>query len=480
MKERGLEHTAWTLEIRDWPRWYALWNRRCELRGDQLQPPGCRLRLRGEGDVVRRRGAPYPEVAAATTSGERNPQRGGEGSERLRHDGGMAMNVRAGEVCVATRELAADLKFLTERLGFQMELIYPADDPAVVVVSGYGVRLRLERAAAKNGAAENGAQESGAAAALRIRLVCEEPEEVGGGERELVAPGGMRIELVGVAEVEVPATKHELIVRRLAEDAPWVIGRAGMHYRDLIPGRLGGAVIASHIKIPEAGPVPDLVHYHAIKFQLIFCCHGWAKLVYEDQGPPFLLREGDCVIQPPEIRHRVLQASENLQVIEVGLPAEHMTRADHELELPTRTLAPERIFGGQRFCRSVAPAAGDDAAWGAWRLPGYEARETGIEEATGGVASVRVGRVARAARASTRDPAAAGAWTSHTADVLFTFVLKGGVTLRVAGQDDVQLVACDAFVIPPGVKTALSAPTDELELLEVALPGAFETQLHDG
>jgi hypothetical protein len=44
----------------------------------------------------------------------------------------------------------------------------------------------------------------------------------------------------------------------------------------------------------------------------------------------------------------------------------------------------------------------------------------------------------------------------------------------------VALAACDAFVIPPGVKTALSAPTDELELLEVALPGAFETQLHDG
>jgi quercetin dioxygenase-like cupin family protein len=132
------------------------------------------------------------------------------------------------------------------------------------------------------------------------------------------------------------------------------------------------------------------------------------------------------------------------------------------------------IFGGQRFCRSAAPAAGDDAAWKAARLPGYEARETGISEATGGVAAVQVLRARKDGRAE------AGVWASHTADVLFHFVLKGGVTLRVEGRDDVQLAACDAFVIPPGVKAALATPTDELELLEVALPGAFETQLHAG
>ena len=40
-------------------------------------------------------------------------------------------------------------------------------------------------------------------------------------------------------------------------DAPPAAGRAGMVYRDLIPDRLGGAFIASHITIPEGGPVPD-------------------------------------------------------------------------------------------------------------------------------------------------------------------------------------------------------------------------------
>ena len=87
-----------------------------------------------------------------------------------------------------------------------------------------------------------------------------------------------------------------------------------------------------------------MVHYHTVGFQLIFCYHGWVRLVYEDQGPPFILKAGDCVIQPPQIRHRVLESSENLQVVEIGVPAEHITTVDHEMELPTRASQPRQRF----------------------------------------------------------------------------------------------------------------------------------------
>ena len=40
------------------------------------------------------------------------------------------------------------------------------------------------------------------------------------------------------------------MTRRLTDKAPWVIGRAGMNYRDLIPDRLGGAIIAISILAP--------------------------------------------------------------------------------------------------------------------------------------------------------------------------------------------------------------------------------------
>jgi hypothetical protein len=48
-----------------------------------------------------------------------------------------------------------------------------------------------------------------------------------------------------------------------------------MQYRDLLPSRLGGRYIASHIRIPDGGPVPDYVHYHRVRFQMIFCKAGW-------------------------------------------------------------------------------------------------------------------------------------------------------------------------------------------------------------
>ena len=353
-------------------------------------------------------------------------------------------DVHAAEVCLPSSDLAADVAFFEKRLGFRLDTIFPADDPVVATMSGHGLCLRLDRASA--------------APAPTLRLLCDDPNAIAGGVRELVAPNGARIHIVEARpRFERPPTAHAFMVRRLKDRAPWVIGRAGMQYRDLIPGRLGGSIIASHIRVPDAGPVPDMVHYHTIGFQLIFCYSGWVRLVYEDQGPPFVLGAGDCVIQPPEIRHRVLESSGNLQVIEIGVPAAHLTTIDHEMALPTPTIRSDRLFGGQRFCRSEAASA----VWQAWRVPGFVARDTGITEATGGVASVGVvrpqGRIERVE-------------TTHASDILFTFVLAGRVTLEGEGQGRHALEEGDAYVVPPGLPSALSEASPDLELLEVSLP----------
>jgi quercetin dioxygenase-like cupin family protein/catechol 2,3-dioxygenase-like lactoylglutathione lyase family enzyme len=361
-------------------------------------------------------------------------------------------NVQAGEVSLPSTDLAADLTFYTEVLGLRLDMIFPADDPSIAVLSGHGLRIRLERGAN--------------VAPGVLRLLCLDPAAFAGGKRELTAPNGVRIQIVDATpQLKTPRTQHAFVVRRLKDNAPWVIGRAGMRYRDLIPGRLGGSIIASHIRVPDAGPVPDMVHYHTVGFQLIFCYHGWVRLVYEDQGPPFILHAGDCVIQPPQIRHRVLEASENLQVVEIGVPAEHITTVDHEMELPTPRLDPDRDFGGQVFCRSEV----ENAMWTPWRLPGFEARETGIGRATRGVASVQVARPVGRTH---------GEVTSHTSDILFTFVLSGSMTLRGEGQGAHALSEGDAYVIPPGMKTALTGCSEDVQLLEVSLPADFETHAH--
>lgn len=352
--------------------------------------------------------------------------------------------VTSAEIRLPTSDLKVDMPFFIDRLGFRLDKIFPADDPAVAVLSGHGLCLRLERDRSEP--------------AGTLRLLCHDPDAFADGQRALQAPNGTRIEIDHAKPALVtPATEHSFAVRRLADSDSWVIGRAGMRYRDLIPGRLGGSIIASHIRIPDGGPVPDMVHYHTIGFQLIFCYRGWVDLVYEDQGEPFRLFANDCVIQPPEIRHKVLFASDNVEVIEIGVPAEHMTTIDHDMTLPNARIDPEREWHGTRFVHHKAA----EATWKPWRIPGFESRDTGIGDATKGIAGVHVARPSGTPTAVT---------TRHDTDILFTFVKEGSMSLQASGEPIAKLSAGDAFVIPPFLSTVYANPSHDLELLEVSLP----------
>ena len=201
---------------------------------------------------------------------------------------------------------------------------------------------------------------------------------------------GYRLDMICPADAprEALLSKGDETIRlvsnaqRTTNNGQWITGRAGMEYRDLIPGRLGGKVIASHIRLTQGGEVPDYVHYHKIDFQMIYCKKGRIKVVYEDQGPSFWLETGDCVLQPPEIRHRVLECTAGAEVIEVSMPAEHETWVEHEIALPTIVVNPDRDFGGQRFVCHTAENVVDDI------------RDTGIANATGDLVEVLVLREA--------------------------------------------------------------------------------------
>jgi uncharacterized protein YjlB len=241
-----------------------------------------------------------------------------------------------------------------------------------------------------------------------------------------------------------------------AEEGAFVPGRAGMLYRDLIPTRLGGRFIASHIAIPGEGDVGDWVHYHRIAVQFLVCRSGWARLVYEDQGEPFLFQAGDLVLQPPQIRHRVLESSAGFEVVEIASPAEHETLPDPDMALPTGRLDPDRAFSGQHFlhCRAA------DARWTPI-AEGWERRETGLAASSAGLADAAVLRSPGAHRLDM----AAG-----PCELCLGFVLAGFATLSARGEH--ALAAPDAFVIPPGEAWSLSDSSPDLQLLLVTSPAA--------
>ena len=346
--------------------------------------------------------------------------------------------ITSAQIVLPCKNFNRSLEFFVETLGFRVETIFPADAPSTAVISGYGTTLRLQNSSENQ--------------PLTIQLIGDFSDKT---LRELCSPDGVRVILIDdKSKIEIPEIRHEFVISKLDGENVWGEGRAGMLYRDLIPSRLGGRFVASHISIPEGGEVPDYVHFHKVRFQMIYCISGWAELVYEDQGEPFRMNAGDCVLQPPEIRHRVLETSANFEVLEIGCPAIHETFADHNLNLPNKIIAPERIFGEQIFLHHAA----DKAVWETSEIEKFQSRDTGILKATGGLADVRAFRAIADSRFSVK----------HSDEFLFFFVLKGN--LRLTGEGENYFVEKGGSFVLPAEREYFIDAVKGLEMIRVCLP----------
>ncbi|MCA9645435.1 MAG: hypothetical protein KC492_32305 [Myxococcales bacterium] len=350
----------------------------------------------------------------------------------------MVRRYRSAAAVLACEELTPNVEFF-EELGFRLDMISPADDPTVAELSGFGARIRLERG-------------EGAPGVLRLEASEDHADEA------LVAPNGTRVLISAETTLKVPPLQSSFVLSRLAT-ARWVEGRAGMRYRDLVPDRQGGRYIASHIQIEEAGPVPDYVHHHQIRFQAIYVQAGWVEVVYESHGDPIVMQPGDCVLQPPHIRHRVLSCSAGLEVVEIACPAAHPTFRDHDLSLPTASY--EREFAGQHFIHHVAAAA----PWEASSVG--EARDTGLAHASAGLVDVRALRRIPTDQAQT-----------HDGELCLFFVSKGNAQLAVEGQPGIALSVGDSVTIPARVPYSFSDSSGDFELLRVASPAPLTVLPH--
>jgi len=129
---------------------------------------------------------------------------------------------------------------------------------------------------------------------------------------------------------------------------------------------------------------------------------------------------------------------------------------------PNRTGDPAREWDGQRFVRHVARGASSLA----WRLPGWTYRESGVADATGGLAGVRV---ARPDHGAATDGDGDG-WVAHDTEFAQLVVLRGSVTFEADDGRTELLVDGSAVAIPGGRRYRLTEPSVDCELLDVTLP----------
>jgi mannose-6-phosphate isomerase-like protein (cupin superfamily) len=98
-------------------------------------------------------------------------------------------------------------------------------------------------------------------------------------------------------------------------------------YRDLGFAEASRGLAQAHV-IRLIGPCNPAevskLHFHDVDFQMVYVLKGWVKTYMEGQGET-LMREGSAWTQPPRIRHLIMDYSDDVELLEVILPAEFKT-----------------------------------------------------------------------------------------------------------------------------------------------------------
>ena len=103
--------------------------------------------------------------------------------------------------------------------------------------------------------------------------------------------------------------------------------RTYAHYRDLGIAAASHGLAQAHV-IRLIGPCNPAevskLHFHDVDFQMVYVLKGWVKTYMEGQGET-LMKQGSCWTQPPRIKHLIMDYSDDVELLEVILPAEFKT-----------------------------------------------------------------------------------------------------------------------------------------------------------
>lgn len=121
--------------------------------------------------------------------------------------------------------------------------------------------------------------------------------------------------------------KSRFLVNKSKEN-PFISGglRSYREYRDfgiadITEGKVHVHLIKTTAPCPEGG---SGLHYHDLEFQMVYCLEGRSTVWFEGHGEQHF-EEGDCWVQPPCIKHNVLNYSDDYLLMEMTIPAEYET-----------------------------------------------------------------------------------------------------------------------------------------------------------
>jgi mannose-6-phosphate isomerase-like protein (cupin superfamily) len=102
--------------------------------------------------------------------------------------------------------------------------------------------------------------------------------------------------------------------------------RANVEYRDLgLAEATGGAVGAKHIRAIRSFDKETGWHWHDMTCHVVYVLKGWIKFRYDGMGEDVLVEAGSCINQPAGVPHNVIGQADDLEIIEINIPATYST-----------------------------------------------------------------------------------------------------------------------------------------------------------
>lgn len=118
---------------------------------------------------------------------------------------------------------------------------------------------------------------------------------------------------LSLVEAEAPFTR----------DGP----RADVEYRDLgLAKATKGAIGAKHIRAIRPFEKETGWHWHDMNGHFVFVLKGWIRFRYSGVEGEVTVKQDGCLSQPAGVAHNVVGRSDDLELIEINLPANFGTR----------------------------------------------------------------------------------------------------------------------------------------------------------
>jgi len=109
-----------------------------------------------------------------------------------------------------------------------------------------------------------------------------------------------------------------------AETAEWKPDgpRANFLARDLgVAAATGGRMFMRHTRAVKPFQAETGWHWHDMDAHVVFVLRGWLRFRFDGVDEPVTVGAGGCLSQPAGVPHNVVGYSDDLELIEINLPA---------------------------------------------------------------------------------------------------------------------------------------------------------------